>query len=161
MVHQGYIEPHNAVAKVDADGQATVWVSNAGPFEVRHFCSEILAMPLSQIKGRAGRDRRRLRRQDHDHLEPLAIMLARKSGKPRQARDEPRRGAACDRTVDRELAHPRQDGRHEGRPASSPRTRHDDVRGRRVSGSPVWAGAMCLLAGYDIEALRIEATTSW
>lgn len=32
MVHQGYIEPHNAVAQYNADGKATVWVSTQGPF---------------------------------------------------------------------------------------------------------------------------------
>ena len=32
MVHQGYIEPHNAVAQYSSDGQSTIWVSTQGAF---------------------------------------------------------------------------------------------------------------------------------
>src|SRR5262249_7005914 len=34
-VHQGYIEPHAAVAEWRADGQVTVWCSTQGAFAVR------------------------------------------------------------------------------------------------------------------------------
>src|SRR5438552_7108521 len=50
MVHQGYIEPHNAVAQYNADGKATIWVSTQGTFSVRELCSHIVQMPLSDIK---------------------------------------------------------------------------------------------------------------
>src|SRR5215475_14057331 len=50
MVHQGYIEPHNAVAQYNEDGHSTIWVSTQGPFSVRELCAQILQMPTSDIK---------------------------------------------------------------------------------------------------------------
>ena len=41
-VHQGYIEPHNATAFWNADGQLTVWTSTQGAFEVRQQLYDIL-----------------------------------------------------------------------------------------------------------------------
>ena len=35
MVHQGYIEPHNAVGIYNSDGQATIYCSTQGAFDVR------------------------------------------------------------------------------------------------------------------------------
>ena len=32
MVHQGYIEPHNAVAQYNSDGHSTVWGEHTGNF---------------------------------------------------------------------------------------------------------------------------------
>ncbi len=48
MVHQGYIEPHNAVAQYNADGNATLWVSTQGQFAVRDLCGHLLQMDPSQ-----------------------------------------------------------------------------------------------------------------
>jgi CO/xanthine dehydrogenase Mo-binding subunit len=42
MVHQGYIEPQNAVALYKADGKATIWVSTQGSFSVRELCAHRL-----------------------------------------------------------------------------------------------------------------------
>src|SRR5216683_3544113 len=50
MVHQGYIEPHNALGIYHANGHATVHCSTQGPFEVRAMCAQILQMPESSIK---------------------------------------------------------------------------------------------------------------
>src|SRR5712691_12265658 len=50
MVHQGYIEPHNAVAQYNPDGNATIWVSTQGTFSVRELCSQILKIAASNIK---------------------------------------------------------------------------------------------------------------
>ncbi len=80
MVHQGYIEPQNATAVVDADGQATIWCSTQGSFGVREQVAQILHWPLSKIRvipleigggfgGKIG-----------IYLEPLAVLLSRKSG---------------------------------------------------------------------------------
>ena len=80
MVHQGYIEPHNATAQVDPDGQATIWCSTQGSFGVREQVSQVLKWPLSRIKvipleigggfgGKIG-----------VYLEPLAVLLSKKSG---------------------------------------------------------------------------------
>jgi CO/xanthine dehydrogenase Mo-binding subunit len=80
MVHQGYIEPQNATAQYNPDGQITIWCSTQGAFGVREQVAEILEIPLSNIRvipmeigggfgGKVG-----------VYLEPIAILLSRKSG---------------------------------------------------------------------------------
>ena len=80
MVHQGYIEPQNGTAQYNPDGQVTIWCSTQGAFGVREQVAEILEIPLSNIRvipmeigggfgGKIG-----------VYLEPLAVMLSRKSG---------------------------------------------------------------------------------
>jgi CO/xanthine dehydrogenase Mo-binding subunit len=81
-VHQGYIEPHAAVAEWRADGQITVWCSTQGAFGVQEQCAQILKHPISQIKiipteiggGFGGKL--------SVYLEPVAAVLSRKAGRP-------------------------------------------------------------------------------
>src|SRR5262249_19085752 len=49
-VHQGYIEPHNATALWNPDGQVTIWSSTQGAFTARQQVSELLEHPLAKIK---------------------------------------------------------------------------------------------------------------
>ncbi len=81
-VHQGYIEPHNATAMWNADGQLTIWVSTQGAFTVRDQVAPLLDLPVSRVKvvpteiggGFGGKIR--------VYLEPLAAILSKKTGKP-------------------------------------------------------------------------------
>ena len=81
-VHQGYIEPHNATAFWNADGQLTVWTSTQGAFEVRQQLSDILHLPVSSVKvvpmeiggGFGGKI--------SVYLQPVAAVLSQKTGKP-------------------------------------------------------------------------------
>ena len=50
MVHQGYIEPHNATAHWDEDDRIKVWTSTQGAFPVRTSTAAILDMDVSRIK---------------------------------------------------------------------------------------------------------------
>src|SRR6266851_6212729 len=50
MVHQGYIEPHNAVAIYSADGHGTIYCSTQGTFAVRSLSAAVLGMPEGKIK---------------------------------------------------------------------------------------------------------------
>ena len=79
-VHQGYIEPQNATALFNSDGQLTIWCSTQGAFGVRDQVADILQIPVSKIKvipmeigggfgGKIG-----------VYLEPLAALLSLKSG---------------------------------------------------------------------------------
>ena len=80
MVHQGYIEPQNGTAQYNPDGQVTVWCSTQGSFGVREQVSEILEIPVSNIRvipmeiggGFGGKN--------GVYLEPLAVLLSKKSG---------------------------------------------------------------------------------
>ncbi len=80
MVHQGYIEPQNATAQYNSDGQLTIWCSTQGSFGVRDQVSEILQIPVACIRvipleiggGFGGKN--------DVYLEPLAALLSQKSG---------------------------------------------------------------------------------
>ncbi|MGH7962603.1 MAG: xanthine dehydrogenase family protein molybdopterin-binding subunit, partial [Candidatus Binatia bacterium] len=84
MVHQGYIEPHVALCQYNADGQATVWSSTQGAFGVRDLTAQVLKMPPGNLKvvpaeiggGFGGKLPEKI------YLEPLVILLAKKTGKP-------------------------------------------------------------------------------
>ena len=80
MVHQGYIEPQNATAQYNPDGQITIWCSTQGSFGVREQTAEILEIPVSKIRvipmeigggfgGKVG-----------VYLEPVVVLLSHKSG---------------------------------------------------------------------------------
>ncbi len=82
MVHQGYIEPHNAVGIYSNNGFATIYCSTQGTFAVRSLTSQVLQIPEGQIKvvpaeigggfgGKLG-----------IYLEPLAVLLSKKTGRP-------------------------------------------------------------------------------
>lgn len=79
-VHQGYIEPQNATAVWNQDGQLTIWCSTQGSFGVRDQVSEILDIPVSHIRvipmeiggGFGGKN--------GVYLEPVAALLSKKSG---------------------------------------------------------------------------------
>ena len=83
MVHQGYIEPHNAVAQYNQDGKATVWVSTQGPFAVRELCGTMLQINRGGYQSCAGRDWGRLWRQDHSVFRtagPASVQTHRPPG---------------------------------------------------------------------------------
>ncbi|MBI5617217.1 MAG: xanthine dehydrogenase family protein molybdopterin-binding subunit [Gammaproteobacteria bacterium] len=81
-VHQGYIEPHACVASVTTDGQATVWSTSQGQFMVREFCSRLLGMDRAAIRVVPSEIGGGFGGKTTVYLEPLAIALAKKSGKP-------------------------------------------------------------------------------
>lgn len=79
-VHQGYLEPQNATAIYDSHGKVTIWCSTQGSFGVSDQVSEILNIPVNNIKvipleiggGFGGKN--------NVYLEPLAVLLSKKSG---------------------------------------------------------------------------------
>ena len=81
-VHQGYIEPHNATAKWNQEGQLTLWTSTQGAFMVRDQLIEILKIPVSKVKvvpleiggGFGGKI--------SVYGDPVAAVLSKKTGHP-------------------------------------------------------------------------------
>ncbi len=80
MVHQGYLEPQACVARVDGDGTVNVWTSNQGTYNVQRQLSALLDLPQDkmivtpmEIGGGFGG-------KIYTILEPLAILLSKKSG---------------------------------------------------------------------------------
>jgi len=82
MAHQGYIEPHVAIAKVDPDGKINVWTTTQGQFTIRNSLAEALQTSHGRIRligteiggGFGGKNTL--------VLEPPAVLLSRKTGKP-------------------------------------------------------------------------------
>jgi len=80
MIHQGYIEPHNATAVWAEDGNVTVWSSTQGSFGVRAQTAGMIGVPESRVKvnyveiggGFGGKTK--------VYLAPIAALLSRKSG---------------------------------------------------------------------------------
>ena len=154
MVHQGYIEPQNATALWNPDGQLTIWCSSQGAFGIRDQLAEILGIPVSKIRvipmeiggGFGGKVRA--------YLEPLAAVLSRETGRPVKI--------VMTRTEVLQATGPT--------PGSYIRTKMGaDEDGRLVAayaelvfeagafpGTPISAAALCMFAPYDIENVFIE-----
>jgi CO/xanthine dehydrogenase Mo-binding subunit len=81
-VHQAYIEPQGCVARCDADGQGELWSSSQGHFVVRAYTAQLLGMNLGDLRVYPGEIGGALGGKTVIYVEPVAVMLARKSGHP-------------------------------------------------------------------------------
>jgi CO/xanthine dehydrogenase Mo-binding subunit len=82
MVHQGYLEPHAALAEWDNTGFLTLWSSTQGSFNTRSEVADVLGLSENQVKvipvecgGGFGGKIRAL-------CEPITAMLARVTKRP-------------------------------------------------------------------------------
>jgi xanthine dehydrogenase molybdenum-binding subunit len=82
MVHQGYIEPHNAVGIYSADGHATIYCSTQGTFAVRSLTAQIVRMPEGSIRVVPAEIGGGFGGKLTVYLEPLAVLLSKKTGRP-------------------------------------------------------------------------------
>ena len=80
-VHQGYIEPHACVVSVNA-GQVTIWSSSQGHFMVRDMTAQLTGAKLSDVRAIPAEIGGGFGGKTIVYLEPLALILARKSGRP-------------------------------------------------------------------------------
>lgn len=81
-VHQGYIEPHACLVSVAPDGKATIWSSSQGQFMVRAMCAYLTGIPQSDIRAIPAEIGGGFGGKTIIYLEPVALVLARKSGRP-------------------------------------------------------------------------------
>jgi xanthine dehydrogenase molybdenum-binding subunit len=81
-VHQGYIEPHVAVALWNEDAQLKLWTSTQGSFTCRQQTAELLQMPVSKITVTPCEIGGGFGGKIAVYLEPVAALLSRKSGRP-------------------------------------------------------------------------------
>ena len=151
-VHQGYIEPHAAVASVGEDGHSTIWCSSQGQFMVRAYCAKLLGMENSQIRVIPSEIGGGFGGKTTIYVEPVALALSRKAGRPVKIvmdRDEVFRA-----TGPTSSAHVKvrigatKDGKLTAGDA--------DLRFQAgaFSGSHVQLGCMCGFAPYDIDNVR-------
>jgi CO/xanthine dehydrogenase Mo-binding subunit len=81
-VHQGYIEPHACLVGVSPDGKATIWSSSQGQFMVRAMCALLTGLPQNDIRAIPAEIGGGFGGKTIVYLEPVALVLARKSGRP-------------------------------------------------------------------------------
>jgi CO/xanthine dehydrogenase Mo-binding subunit len=154
MVHQGYIEPHNATALWNADGKITVWMSTQGAFTARQQTAELLRVPLSSVKvipmeiggGFGGKI--------SIYLPPVAALLSQKAGRP--VKLVMSRGDVFEGTGPTPGSHIRvklgatKDGKLTTGEAWIA------FEAGAYTGSPIGPACMCVFACYDLPNGRVE-----
>ena len=153
-VHQGYIEPHAATAVWAADGTLTVYTTTQGAFLARQQIAELLHYPMSKIKVVPTEVGGGFGGKNPTYVEVTAALLSRKTGRPVRivmTRAEvllatgPTSGTAIKIKVGATKA-----GKITAAQAEL------CYEAGAYPGSPVGAGAMVLLAGYDIPNGQID-----
>ena len=81
-VHQGYIEPHAAVADAGQNNRASVWCSSQGHFAMRTMTAQVLGWDPTQLKVTPAEIGGGFGGKTVIYLEPLAVMLSLKSARP-------------------------------------------------------------------------------
>jgi CO/xanthine dehydrogenase Mo-binding subunit len=152
-VHQGYIEPHACLASVSEDGQAELWCTTQGQFIVRSFCAKLLGMELAKLRVTASEIGGGFGGKTVVYLEPLALLLSRKSGHPVKmvmSRAEVFRasGPTSGAKVWVKVGATR-DGRITAAEAVL------KYQAGAFQGSPVQPGCMCAFAPYDLDNVKV------
>lgn len=155
MVHQGYLEPHNAVGIYSSDGHATIYCSSQGPFAIRSLTAQVLKMPEGNIKVVPAEIGGGFGGKLVAYLEPLAVLLSKKSGRPVKlvmTRAEVLRatGPTSGSKIRCKLGATR-----DGKLVAAEIWMAYEAGA--FPGSPVGAGAMTIVASYNIQHLRIDA----
>src|SRR5712692_4118239 len=155
MVHQGYIEPHNAVGIYNSDGQATIYCSTQGAFDVRSMSAPVLGVSVGNINVVLAEVGGGFGGKTTIYLEPLSLMLSKKAGHPVKlvmSRSEVLRASG-----------PTSGGTLRCKMGA---TKDGKIVAAQVwmaygagafPGSPVGAGAMCIVAPYNIPNILIDA----
>src|SRR5213594_5235986 len=81
-VHQGYIEPHAALASVSEDGSTELWTTTQGHFIVRAHCAKLLGMDIGKLRVTSTEIGGGFGGKTVVYLEPLALALSRKAKRP-------------------------------------------------------------------------------
>ncbi len=154
MVHQGYIEPHACVAVWKEDGQATLWCSSQGHFDIRNATARTLGMDLGDLRVVPQEIGGGFGGKTTIYLEPLALKLSQKSGRPvkmAMTREEVFRATGpASGTINTVKIGCKRDGTITAMQAQL------IYEAGAYPGSPLGAGSMCIFAPYDVEHVLIE-----
>ena len=155
MVHQGYIEPHNATAIWNEDNKVTVWSSTQGSFGVRDQTAKFIGLPPSSVRVNYSEIGGGFGGKTKVYLSPIAAILSKKSnGRPVKI--------VMDRPSVFQATGPAPGGKvrvkmgvtNEGKITAA----HATIRyeAGAYPGSAVNAGAICIFACYEMPASRID-----
>jgi CO/xanthine dehydrogenase Mo-binding subunit len=152
-VHQGYIEPHAALASVAEDGTTELWCCTQGHYIVRAHCARLLGIDIGKIRVTASEIGGGFGGKTVVYLEPLAIALSRKARRPVKmvmSREEVFKasGPTSGATVRVKMGATK-DGKFVAGFAEL------KYQAGAFQGSPVQPGVMCAYAPYDIENVKV------
>ena len=155
MVHQGYIEPHNATAIWDQDNRVRIWTSTQGAFPVRTQTAGILNLAESRVKVTPLEIGGGFGGKISIYLEPVVAILSKKSGgRPVKA--------VMERSAVFEASGPAPGGvltvklgaTKDGKLTTA--ATDMKLEAGAFPGSAVGAAAMCVFSCYDIANTRID-----
>lgn len=160
-VHQGYIEPHAAVAEWSEDGQCRIWCSSQGHFMVRTLTARLLKMEVAQIRVMPAEIGGGFGGKTIVFIEPTAVLLARKAERPVRivmSRDEVFRGSgpAPGTSIDVKIG-----AKKDGTLVAA--TGEFRYQAGAFPGSPVGAACMAAFGPYaltHVRAVGYEAVTN-
>ncbi|MFN7916854.1 MAG: xanthine dehydrogenase family protein molybdopterin-binding subunit [Vicinamibacterales bacterium] len=153
--HQGYIEPHACVARVNEDGRISIWTSTQGPFLVRDATAMILGLDAANVKVTPSEIGGGFGGKIPVYLEPLAVVLARATQRPVKmvmTRDEVFRASGPTSATKIRM---KMGAKKDGTIVAASASLYYEAGAYR--GSPSGAGAMCAFAPYNIPNFFIEA----
>ena len=155
MAHQGYIEPHACVANVDETGRGSVWCCTQGHFDFRTATAKILDKNVADLKFIASEIGGGFGGKTVVYLEPLAVMLSEKSGRPvkmAMSREEVFRATGpTSGTVTRVRLGVKNDGTITAAQTWSA------FEAGAFAGAPTMPGIMAIYAPYELENFVVEA----
>ena len=154
-VHQGYIEPHAAVAMWNEDGRLKIWCATQGAFNARQQVAELLQIPVSQVVvvpceiggGFGGKI--------IVYLEPVAALLSKKCGRPvkmTMQRNEVFEGTG---PTPGSFVRVKLGAKKDGTLVGGDAWMAYDCGG--FPGGVIGPGAMCVFSCYDLPHARVEA----
>src|SRR5229473_708182 len=155
LVHQGYIEPHNALAIYNSDGYVTIYCSTQGQFIIRTLTAALLGMSEGKVRVIPAEIGGGFGGKTTTYLEPIAALLSMQTGRPVKmvmTRSEVLRASGP--TSGTKIK------------AKIGATRDGKITAAEIwmayeagafPGSPFAGGAMTTLGPYDIENLKIDA----
>jgi CO/xanthine dehydrogenase Mo-binding subunit len=147
-VHQGYIEPHACLVSVAADGKTTIWSSSQGQFMVRAMTSLLTGLPQSDIRAIPAEIGGGFGGKTIVYLEPVATMLAKKSGRPVKmvmTREEVMRATG---PTSGSMSTVKIGATKDGRIVAAQGTYY--LQAGALPGSPIRGAACCAFAPYNI-----------
>ncbi|MEZ5716657.1 MAG: xanthine dehydrogenase family protein molybdopterin-binding subunit [Paracoccaceae bacterium] len=152
--HQGYIEPNACLATLGADGQGEIWVCTQGHYMVRNVCAGVLGLDAGKLRATASEIGGGFGGKTHVWMEPTALMLSRKAGKPVKlvlSRDEVFRAtgptASSSSTIRIGM---KKDG------TITAATGTFRLQSGAYPGAIAFLSAMCGFAPYDLKHVRTE-----
>src|SRR5262249_11534351 len=152
-VHQGYIEPHAALASVSEDGSVELWCTTQGHYIVRANCARLLGMDIGKVRVTASEIGGGFGGKTVLYLQPLAVQPSKKAKRPVKlvmSREEVFRATG---PTSGAHVHVKLGATKSGQFVAA--FAELKYQAGAFQGSPVQPGVMCAFAPYDIENVKV------